>query len=59
MFGGPDFTDLYITSAARSEAMPVMPPGYDASSGFVGGPLYRVQVGVQGRAECMARITLP
>jgi D-xylonolactonase len=59
MFGGPDFTDLYITSAARSEAMPVMPPGYDASSGFFGGPLYRVQVGVQGRAECMARITLP
>lgn len=58
-FGGPDFTDLYITSAARSEPMPVMPPGYDPNSGFFGGPLYRVSVGVPGRPESKARISLP
>lgn len=57
-FGGPDFTDLYITSAARSEPMPVMPPGYDPNSGFFGGPLYRVPAGVQGRPECKTRIVL-
>jgi sugar lactone lactonase YvrE len=33
MFGGPDLTDLFISSAARSEPMPVMPKGYDATSG--------------------------
>ncbi len=58
-FGGPDLTDLYITSAARSEPMPVMPPGYDPNRGFFGGPLYRVPAGIQGRAECRTRIVLP
>ena len=57
-FGGPDFTDLYITSAARSEPMPVMPPGYDPKGGFFGGPLYRVKAGVRGRPECKTRISL-
>lgn len=56
MFGGPDLTDLYITSAARSEPMPVMPKGYDAVSGNFGGRLYRVNLGIQGREEYRARI---
>jgi D-xylonolactonase len=58
-FGGPDLMDLYITSAARSEPMPVMPSGYDPNSGFFGGPLYRVTTGVRGRPESKARISLP
>jgi len=58
-FGGADFSDLFITSAARSEPMPVMPPGYDPNTGFFGGPLYRVATGVRGRAERRARIVLP
>lgn len=57
-FGGPDLSDLYITSAGRSESMPVMPPGYDPDSGFFGGPLYRLASGVQGRAESKAKISL-
>jgi D-xylonolactonase len=57
-FGGPDLSELYITSAARSEAMPVMPPGYDPNTGFFGGPLYRVPAGVQGRPESKARISI-
>ena len=55
-FGGPDLTDLYITTAAKSEAMPLMPPGYDPHSGFFGGPLYRVRTDIQGRESAMADI---
>src|SRR3954470_10675412 len=37
MFGGTELRDLFVTSAARSEPMPVMPEGYDAHSGYFGG----------------------
>ena len=47
-FGGADLGDLYITTAARSEPMPVMPPGYDAVHGLFGGALYRTRPGVRG-----------
>ncbi|MFN7997410.1 MAG: SMP-30/gluconolactonase/LRE family protein [Bryobacteraceae bacterium] len=57
-FGGPELTDLFITSAARSEPMPVMPAGYDPNSGYFGGSLYRIRVDVQGRPESKARISL-
>jgi D-xylonolactonase len=55
-FGGPDLTDLYITTAAKSEAMPLMPPGYDPHSGVFGGPLYRVRTNIQGREPAVANI---
>jgi sugar lactone lactonase YvrE len=55
-FGGPDLTDIFITSAAQSEPMPVMPPGYDPIRGFFGGPLYHINLGVQGKAEFMTKI---
>ncbi len=57
-FGGEDLTDLYITSAAASEPMPVMPPGYDPQSGFFGGPLYRTRAGVKGLPRLKANIRL-
>lgn len=57
-FGGSGLTDIFITSAARSEPMPVMPPGYDAVNGFFGGPLYRTNVGIMGRVECKTDITI-
>lgn len=57
-FGGKDLTDLFITSAGKSEAMPEMPPGYDPNSGFFGGPLYRTTVGVKGRLEFKTNIVL-
>jgi D-xylonolactonase len=47
-FGGADLGDLYITSAAHSEPMPVMPAGYDAVGGLFGGALYRTRPGVRG-----------
>jgi D-xylonolactonase len=55
-FGGPDLTELFITSAAKSEPMPVMPPGYDPSTGPFGGPLFRVNTRVQGMAQHPANI---
>lgn len=55
-FGGPELMDLFITSAAKSEAMPIMPPDYDPDSGFFGGPLFRVRAEVRGHAQPMADI---
>ena len=57
-FGGPDLTDIFITSAAKSEPMPVMPAGYDPNSGFFGGPLYHVNLGIPGKSEFRAKIKL-
>lgn len=55
-FGGPDLTDVFITSAAKSEPMPVMPPGYDPNSGYFGGALFHVNLGIQGKPEYKANI---
>jgi sugar lactone lactonase YvrE len=55
-FGGPDLTDIFITTAARSEPTPVMPPGYDPNEGFFGGPLYRINLGIRGKSEFLAKI---
>jgi len=57
-FGGPDLTDIFITSAGQSEPMPVMPPGYDAASGYFGGALYHANLGMPGRAQYMANIAI-
>ena len=58
MFGGEDLTDIFITSAGKSEPMPIMPKGYDPSSGYFGGQLYRINLGIQGRPEYKANINL-
>lgn len=48
-FAGPDLTDIYITTGGVSGALPIMPPGYDPSTGPFGGPLYRVNPGIRGK----------
>ena len=58
-FGGSELTDLFITSAAKSEPMPIMPPGYDADYGFFGGPLYRIRLEIRGRAQSQAALLKP
>lgn len=55
MFGGPNLTDLYVTSAANSWRSGYAPPGYDFDAPGVGGALYRVRTGIQGRPEHVAR----
>ena len=54
-FGGPGLNDIFVTSAARSEPMPVMPPGYDPDSGYFGGGLFHLNVGVCGMVEYRTR----
>jgi D-xylonolactonase len=57
-FGGPDLTEIFITSAAESETMPIMPPGYDPQSGYFGGALYHTNLGIPGKQEFMANISV-
>jgi sugar lactone lactonase YvrE len=56
-FGGADLSELFITTAARSEPMPLMPPGYDPESGTFGGPLYRARPGIRGLEQCHTRFS--
>jgi len=58
-FGGPELCDLFVTSAARSEPTPVMPPGYDAQSGYFGGALFHIHLDIPGRPEYRTRIKIP
>ena len=57
-FGGSDLTDIFITSASKSEPMPIMPPGYDPNSGNFGGALYHLNLGIRGKAEFLANIAM-
>lgn len=55
-FGGPDFCDIFITSAAKPEPTPAMPLDYDENSGYFGGALFHLNVGIRGRPEYRTRI---
>ena len=55
-FGGPDSSDIFITTAGKSEPMPVMPKHYDPNSGYFGGALYQLNCGIKGKPEFKARI---
>lgn len=57
-FGGPELTDIFVTSAAKSEPMPVMQPGYDPTTGYFGGALFHFNIGIQGKAEHRTRLIL-
>jgi sugar lactone lactonase YvrE len=57
MFGGPDFSDMFVTSAAKTDSLSLSPPGYDPGKGYVGGPVYHVKSDVQGREEYRANIS--
>lgn len=58
IFGGPELTDIFVTSAAKSEPMPIMPSGYDPNSGYIGGGLFHINLGIQGRIDHRANIRL-
>jgi len=57
-FGGPDLLDIFVTSAAKSEPMPVMPAGYDPDSGYFGGALFQVRAGIKGKAEYKTKFNI-
>jgi sugar lactone lactonase YvrE len=55
-FGGLDLRDIFVTSAAKSEPMPVMPLGYDPENGYFGGALFHLNAGIQGRLEYRTKL---
>jgi D-xylonolactonase len=55
-FGGPELTDIFITSAGHSEPMPAMPPGYDPTTGYFGGKLFHINLGIRGKPEFVCNI---
>lgn len=54
-FGGPELSDLYITTAAESWPSSYAPPGYNFEAPNMGGSLYRIRPGVPGLPEHRAR----
>jgi D-xylonolactonase len=57
-FGGPELTDVFVTSAGQSEAMPIMPPGYDPKTGYFGGALFHFNLSIAGQPSNVTDITL-
>ena len=50
-FGGPDWNELYITTASDDWPTHYAPPGYDSSKLHIGGELYRLKLDIQGKPE--------
>jgi sugar lactone lactonase YvrE len=58
-FGGPDFTDMYVSTSASTAADSLRPPGLDPNL-FRGGGLYRVRMeGIKGRPAFRSRLRFP
>lgn len=58
IFGGEDLTDIYVTTAAKSVQLQVAPKGYDFYASDIGGPVYRYNLGVRGKAEYFSDINI-
>jgi len=57
-FGGPELTDIFVTSASVPDALPLAPPGYCSGAVYTGGKLFHLNLGLQGGEEYRARIGL-
>jgi sugar lactone lactonase YvrE len=57
-FGGPNLTDMFVTSAKFSDSLPLAPPGYNPHDGYVGGKLFLANPGIAGKPEFRCRIAL-
>lgn len=57
-FGGPELTDIFVTSAGQPEIMPIMPPGYDPKTGYFGGALFHLKLGIAGQPSYVTDIAL-
>jgi D-xylonolactonase len=55
-FGGPELTDIFITSANSPDPSPAMPIGYDPNSGYQGGALFHTNLGIPGKREFLTKI---
>jgi D-xylono/L-arabinono-1,4-lactonase len=50
-FGGPDWNELYITTASEDWPTRFAPAGYDSSKVYIGGELFRIKLDIQGKPE--------
>jgi sugar lactone lactonase YvrE len=57
-FGGPELADVFVTSAALVDSLPLAPSGYDPAEGNIGGQLFLANLGVAGKEEFRCRIRL-
>jgi sugar lactone lactonase YvrE len=57
-FGGTDLTDIFITSAGKSWPSPLMPKSYDPSIGNIGGQLFRTNLGLRGKPDYKANLSV-
>ena len=55
-FGGPEFRDMFVTSAAVTDSLSIAPTGYDPTGRFIGGPVYHLVPGFKGREEFAANV---
>jgi D-xylonolactonase len=55
-FGGPELTDMFVTSAKLSDSLPLAPPAYDPGHGYIGGKLFQANLGIAGKPEFRCRI---
>ena len=57
MFGGPDLTDIYVTTAAEVVRLNTVPKGYDFDAPH-NGSVYRFNLGIKGLPEHIADIVI-
>jgi sugar lactone lactonase YvrE len=55
-FGGADLTDVFVTSASVSDALPLAPRGYKPEAEYAGGKVFHFNIGIAGRTKYRSRI---
>jgi sugar lactone lactonase YvrE len=55
-FGGPELTDLFITSPAMSDALPLAPAAYCPGDTNLGGQLFHIALDIPGKLEFEVRV---
>lgn len=55
-FGGPDLTDIFVTSASLLDALSLAPSTYRSDRGMVGGRLFHLNPGIPGKPDYEAKL---
>jgi sugar lactone lactonase YvrE len=55
-FGGPELTDIFLTSACKCDSTELAPPGYCRDSFYIGGRLFHLNLDIRGRLEYRSQI---
>ncbi len=55
-FGGPEFTDIFVTSASLLDGLSLAPSRYRPEGSVAGGPLFHLNLGICGKPEYEAKL---